>query len=83
MVTKDYDGRKYPPAIGCGNIRISKPRMLMQLTDKSDEAEAILRAALIGQSICPPVFTFNDTPEVRRILGIALDAPDTYTKDDK
>ena len=82
MVGKDYDGKKIPPAIGPLGIRITRDRMQADCTDRSDEAEQVLRANLISQSICPPVFGFTDTPEVRRILGIPLDAPDTYSDKD-
>jgi len=82
MVDKDYDGTKIEPAIGPRGIRITRERMWMQVTDRSDEAEGVLQANLISRSICPPKFAFTDTPEVRRILGIPLDAPDTYSEKD-
>lgn len=65
-----YNGAKVGPRIAEGVIRVTKEWLLKNAVEKTEEAEESLRGELVGESICPPTFTFNDTPTVRRILGL-------------
>lgn len=67
-----YDGSKVGPRISGGAIRVTKEWLLKNAAEKTEMAEEELREELVGQSICPATFTFNDTPAVRRILGLQI-----------
>lgn len=72
-VGKNYDGSKIAPYIDVEDKTIHVTRAWLGLNIKEDtpEGEAKLKAELVSWSICPPGYLFNDTPEVRRILGLS------------
>ena len=73
-VGKNYDGSKIVPHIDAEDKTISVTRAWLgqNIKDEGNEAaaEAALKRELVAWSICPPSYVFNDTPEVRRILGL-------------
>jgi hypothetical protein len=70
-VGSDYDGSKIQPVIRDGQIRVTAEWLTANAVDKSDEADKTLKASLLSWSVCPKAYRFKDTPDVRRILGIA------------
>lgn len=75
-VGKNYDGSKIAPYLDkeTNTITTTKAWLGLHAKDKSADAEKALTRQLVSWSICPPCYTFNNTEEVRRILGI--DPPD-------
>lgn len=78
-VGKNYDGSKIAPYVDAedGTISVTRAWLGQNIKDEGDEAasEATLKRELIAWSICPPSYVFNDTPEVRRILGLDTEKP--------
>lgn len=71
-VGKNYDGSKIAPYLDAETktINVTKAWIGANVKDMSAEAESKLRHELVSWSICPPCYTFNDTEEVRQILGL-------------
>ena len=80
-VSSDYDGSKVEPRIACGVIRVTDEWLQIHATERSEDASCILQDELVGMSICPPVWTFNDTEEIRRILGLEQLLPESRTSE--
>jgi hypothetical protein len=68
MVNSEYDGSKVPPKVQGGQIRVTKEYGAS--LDLSPDDYRILQEQLQSQVICPPIFYFKDTPDVRRILRV-------------
>lgn len=77
-VGKNYDGSKVAPRIDPDKktIRVTQEWLRQNVKNISPEMEIKLRDEISCWVICPAIFYFNDTEEVRRILGI-----DTEKKD--
>jgi hypothetical protein len=65
-----YDGVKVEPVIRDGVIRVTHEWAQAHAADRSPEAEELLFIEQVGVSVCPRTYTFNDTAEVRRVLGL-------------
>jgi len=76
-VGKNYDGSKIAPYVDTEEktIHVTRAWLGLNIKDEGDEAaaEAALKRELVSWSICPPCYLFNDTPEVRKILGLGSD----------
>ena len=75
-VSKNYDGSKIAPRIDAEakTIRVTSEWLGLNAKDKSAEAERTMQAELVSHVLCPRVYYFNDTPEVRRILGLDINS---------
>jgi hypothetical protein len=55
---------------GVTTIRITREGLRsLGITNAADQG--LLDAAMVGQSMCPAIYWFRDTAEVRRLLGVA------------
>ena len=68
MVNSEYDGSKVPPKVQGGQIRVTKE--YGATLGLSHEDEAFLQEHLQSSTICPRIYFFKDTPDVRRILRV-------------
>lgn len=75
-VGKNYDGTKIAPYVDeeQKTIHVTRAWLGQNIKEDTPEAEAKLKSELVSWSICPPCYCFNDTPEVRRILGLSSDS---------
>lgn len=76
-VGKNYDGSKIAPYIDAEDkiIRVTKEWLGLNVKDRSEAAEKLMQLEMVSWTICPPLYFFNDTPEVRRILGLSSVEP--------
>lgn len=74
-VGKNYDGSKVAPYVDAEDkvIRVTKEWLGLNVKDRSKESEDLMQLEMVSWTICPPLYFFNDTPEVRRILGLGSD----------
>lgn len=72
-VSRDYDGSKIAPYVDVEDktIRVTQEWLGLNVKDRSEESEKLMQAEMVSWAICPPIYIFNDTPEVRRILGLS------------
>lgn len=70
MKSEAYDGNAAEPRIADGSIRVTLEWLNAHVKDKGKGNENLLNDAIESQSICPRVFWFKDTPEVRAVLGL-------------
>ncbi len=84
-VGKNYDGSKVAPYLDAKTktILVTQAWLGLNAKDTSAEAEKKLQHELVSWSICPPCYTFNDTEQVRQILGIDPAAPANNDDDER
>lgn len=71
-VREGYDGARVAPHIvpAVGLIRVTKEWGQANLSPLSVTDNELLNKNLVSQSVCPAVYYFKDTPEVRQVLRI-------------